>query len=81
MLPNEVDVAVSSSTPLLKNFCKSRVVRQDRGWFIGRGDALVIESFQSVHALVEGRLLDPIKISQIYNLVQAPCTGGLRLQG
>ena len=72
--PDELDVAVSSAAPVLKNFCESRVVRQDRGGLIGRGGAEMVTRLESIHALMEGSLEDMTTVGHLHYLVYVPST-------
>ena len=79
MLPNELDMTVSSAAPVLEYFRESRMTRQDGGGFIGRSRSEVIARSQSIHALMEGCLVDSLAVHQLNYFLELPRPGGLRL--
>jgi hypothetical protein len=72
-------VTVGTIASLLENLDKRLVIGQDRGRLICRSNSLVIASFQSIHALMEGRLRHPFAVCQFDDFTQAPRSGGLGL--
>ena len=72
MFANDLDVAMASAAPVLKNFRKGGMSRKDRDRSVCRSGTKVVARSQAVHALVETRFVDSGTISHLDHFVELP---------
>ena len=72
MLPNELDLAMSSAAPFLKNLREGRMARQDRCGFVRWRGAELVARRQALHTLVECCLNNSVTIRHLDHLVEVP---------